>query len=463
MGAAAAQPDRAAAQDPAAVHPGRDDDLGALPAALLPHRRGARGAAGRGARRPRLPRLVREHAPRSSIDPGPPASAVGPVAAGRRRRGRRSSGRAAASARGTDARRGALRRRGRAGRARRPLSSRGCPPTLPEVGGSVVFVRHALPGEQVTVEVTEGEVGDRFLRGDAVAVHEPSPDRVVPPCPYAGPGRCGGCDFQHVDLAAQRRLKAEVVAEQLRRLAGLDRGVVVEPVPGDDDGLRWRTRMRFHRPPDGAARAAGRTLAPGRARRRLPHRRPRTPDHRRGRGRAREPVVEKVRGRRFEVAADGFWQVAPRRARDAGRRGARRVREPRAGDRVLDLYSGVGLFTAFLADAVGPTGRVVAVEGDRTAVDARAGQPRATPVGRGAARRGRPRARAPAGAASRRRGPRPAAGGRQAPVVEEVVALAPRTVVHVACDPASFARDTALFARGRLPARRRCAPSTSSR
>ena len=111
--------------------------------------------------------------------------------------------------------------------------------------GRVVFVRHALPGERVVVEITEGTDGDRFWRGDTVEVPEPSPDRVDPPCPYAGPDRCGGCDFQHVTLARQRSLKADVVREQLSRLAGLDVDVTVEAVPGDHDGLRWRTRQRF--------------------------------------------------------------------------------------------------------------------------------------------------------------------------------------------------------------------------
>ena len=50
----------------------------------------------------------------------------------------------------------------------------------------VVFVRHALPGERVVVEVTEGRDGDRFWRGDAVSVLSTSPDRVPAPCPYAG-------------------------------------------------------------------------------------------------------------------------------------------------------------------------------------------------------------------------------------------------------------------------------------
>ena len=81
---------------------------------------------------------------------------------------------------------------------------------------------------------------------------EPSPDRVAPPCPHAGPGRCGGCDFQHVALPAQRRLKAFRIAEQLDRLAGLQRQVEVEPVEGDDDGLAWRSRVRLAVDRDGA-------------------------------------------------------------------------------------------------------------------------------------------------------------------------------------------------------------------
>src|ERR1700690_3232989 len=60
--------------------------------------------------------------------------------------------------------------------------------------GRVVFVRHSLPGELVGAEVTS--VTNSFLRADAVEVLEASPDRVVPACAHAGPGRCGGCDYQ---------------------------------------------------------------------------------------------------------------------------------------------------------------------------------------------------------------------------------------------------------------------------
>ena len=93
----------------------------------------------------------------------------------------------------------------------------------------VIFVRHALPGEVVRVKVTE--VTSRFARGDAVDVLKASPDRVEPPCRYARPDGCGGCDWQHASLPAQRALKAAVVAQQLRRLAGIDREVTVEELP----------------------------------------------------------------------------------------------------------------------------------------------------------------------------------------------------------------------------------------
>src|SRR5580658_1904887 len=94
-------------------------------------------------------------------------------------------------------------------------------------GLPVLFVRHALPGERVLARVTE--VTSRFARADAIEILAASPDRVVPPCPHAHPGGCGGCDWQHATLPAQRLLKAAVIRQQLRRMAGIDREVTVEP------------------------------------------------------------------------------------------------------------------------------------------------------------------------------------------------------------------------------------------
>ncbi len=126
--------------------------------------------------------------------------------------------------------------------------------------GPVVFVRHALPGETVLARVTD--VTSRLARAEAVDILTRSPDRVEPPCPHAVPGGCGGCDWQHATLPAQRLLKAAVIRQQLKRLAGLDHEVRVEALPGDEEGARpessgpglgWRTRMQFAVRPDGLA------------------------------------------------------------------------------------------------------------------------------------------------------------------------------------------------------------------
>ncbi|MCK7628066.1 class I SAM-dependent RNA methyltransferase [Streptomyces sp. RS10V-4] len=120
--------------------------------------------------------------------------------------------------------------------------------------GQVLFVRHALPGERVRARVTDGEEGARFLRADAVEILTASKDRVEAPCPFSGPGRCGGCDWQHAAPGAQRRLKAAVITEQLSRLAGLTPGDAgwdgtVEPAPGDKvakgEVPAWRTRVQY--------------------------------------------------------------------------------------------------------------------------------------------------------------------------------------------------------------------------
>jgi tRNA/tmRNA/rRNA uracil-C5-methylase (TrmA/RlmC/RlmD family) len=292
----------------------------------------------------------------------------------------------------------------------------------------VVFVRHALPGELVDLVVTEGSDGDRFWRADAVAVHEASPDRVVPPCPYAGPDACGGCDFQHVELGAQRALKAAVVREQLARLAGLDLPVTVEAVPGDDHGLRWRTRQRYVGLPDGR-----RGMRKHRSHDVVPVdecllEAPTDADH-------------VVLGRSFSVAPGGFWQVHPG-APEALVSTVLDLLAPQPGESVLDLYAGVGLFGAFVGERTG--GRVAAVEADREAC-------RHARLNLGE------RAHVTAGPVDRVLAASydepfdlvvldPPREGARRRVVEQVVDRAPRAVAYVACDPAALARDVAIFA-----------------
>ncbi|HET6151910.1 MAG TPA: TRAM domain-containing protein [Marmoricola sp.] len=306
----------------------------------------------------------------------------------------------------------------------------------------VVFVRHALPDERVVIEITD--VAKRFLRGDAVEVLDASPDRVTAPCPLSGPDACGGCDFQHVALPAQRALKAAVVAEQLQRLAGIEREVTVEEVPGAPDGLGWRTRMQYVGLPGGGRglrKNHSHDVVP------VPECLIEAPGARvviAGDPPSRETVVETVRERSFEVAGDGFWQVhpgAPETLVDV----VLEMLAPQPGERAVDLYAGVGLFSAFLAEAVGPTGSVLSIEGDRRASDlAAANLADLRNVRTKAGRVDRVLAEADTMADVVVLDP-PREGARKE-VVAAVVDLAPRAVAYVACDPAALARDLAYFA-----------------
>jgi tRNA/tmRNA/rRNA uracil-C5-methylase (TrmA/RlmC/RlmD family) len=295
--------------------------------------------------------------------------------------------------------------------------------------GPVVFVRHTLPGERVRARVTE--VTSRFARADAVQILAAAPGRVEPPCPYAHPGGCGGCDWQHASLPAQRALKAAVVEQQLLRIAHIERVVTVEALPGDrpgdpDPGLGWRTRVTFAVRPDGLAGlrahrshhvveiddcliAHPRIRDLNVTRRRWPRARSveavtgtggperavivtgaRPPGagtkaqddlpaesvlgQVRGRTtvyRGRPYLSERAAGRDWRVSAPGFWQVHPAVAGTLADAVLDALR-PQPGDTALDLYCGAGLFTGVLAAAVGPDGAVAGVEWDRAAVrDAR--------------------------------------------------------------------------------------------
>ncbi len=352
--------------------------------------------------------------------------------------------------------------------------------------GRVVFVRHTLPGERVVARLTEDAPTASFWRADAVEVLEASPDRVPSVWPEAGPGGVGGGELAHVALPAQRRWKADVVAEQLRRLARTDIPVTVEATPGETDGLGWRTRIELSADTAGRAGmhrfrsdevvalqamplASTAIEALGIFGRRWPagsritvtapvgedrpvvlvDGAPWTAGGPDSRPNARSAVREhaNVRGHRYtwRVAASGFWQVH-REAPEVLAGAVLDALGDVAGATVLDLYSGAGLFTLPLADAVGDGGRVVAVEGDPGAVrDARRNAHDRPHVelhlgGVPEVLRGDPVARADVVVLD----PPRVGAGRE--VVDRVAGLRPGRVVYVACDPAALARDVAYLA-----------------
>jgi tRNA/tmRNA/rRNA uracil-C5-methylase (TrmA/RlmC/RlmD family) len=343
-------------------------------------------------------------------------------------------------------------------------------------------------------------VTSKFARADAVEILVPAAGRVEPPCPYARPGGCGGCDWQHVSLPAQRDLKAAVVRQQLRRIADIEWPVTAEPLPGDapgdpDPGLGWRTRVTFAVRPDGAAGLRAhrshrvvdiddcliahprlRDLGvPGRRWPRVksvetatgtggPERavvvtggRPAAvtqglpAESVLGQSRGRTTVVrgrpyltQHAAGRDWRVSAAGFWQVHPAAA-DVLTVAVLDALRPRPGDTALDLYCGAGLFTGALAAAVGPDGAVTAVEADRTAVrDARRNL-RDTPwatVYQGDAGRVLTQRELPAARLVVLDPPRT---GADRGVIDYLSRPGPNPgrIAYVSCDPATLARDIA--------------------
>jgi tRNA/tmRNA/rRNA uracil-C5-methylase (TrmA/RlmC/RlmD family) len=328
--------------------------------------------------------------------------------------------------------------------------------------GQVIFVRHAIPGERVTVEITD--ITRSFARGNCVVVIDSSPHRVKAPCRYATPHGCGGCDFQHVDLSHQRALKSQIIAEQFKRLAKMEVEVEVEEVLPT---LHWRNRMEFTVSDNSklglfASRssqiveieqcliASTEIDIPMINQRRLP----------KGKrvdvaitssglqeisieGRENFALIkEKVGDVEFSLNPLSFWQ-SHKAAPELLSRVVRELSDPQPGDHVFDLYGGVGLFAAALLPEVGAGGRITIIESDDNAItDAKrnfAEEDRVEVV------HGRVEKALKKYVAANLVILDPPRSGAGASVIEAVVSLKPRAIVYVACDPASLARDTAYL------------------
>jgi len=114
--------------------------------------------------------------------------------------------------------------------------------------GKVIFVPYAIPGETVRAEITEDKEHYAFAR--LVEVLDPSPHRVDPPCPFFGQGKCGGCQWQHIEYSTQLRLKADVLGDQLARIGEIEEPTVQSTLP-DGTGWSYRNHAQFHPAPGG--------------------------------------------------------------------------------------------------------------------------------------------------------------------------------------------------------------------
>jgi len=107
-------------------------------------------------------------------------------------------------------------------------------------GGRTVFVQGACPGDEVAL--AEIEEHQNWSRATIDRVIVPSPDRITPPCPYAG--ACGGCQWQHIAYERQLDAKHRIVADAFERIARLD-GVVVDEVRASQSPLGYRNKIEL--------------------------------------------------------------------------------------------------------------------------------------------------------------------------------------------------------------------------
>ncbi len=361
--------------------------------------------------------------------------------------------------------------------------------------GKVIFVPYAIPGETVRVDITEDKEHYAFAR--LVEVVERASERVDPPCPYFGQGKCGGCQWQHIDYDMQVRLKQEILVDQLERIGDLEEPLVHLTMP-DETGWAYRNHAQFRPAAEGGL---GFQRADGDEARIMPidfcmilH--PALSDLyglidldveglvrlvlRSGTATGdrligfemeedKPPAVEvdetvscvmlleeggyanligdnyiteRVAGHEYRISASSFFQVNTRQA-EALMHLALAYLDLEGDETVLDAFCGVGLFTTHLA---GAAQLVIGIESSPSAVDDLLVNTEAldnVEIIEGAVEDVLPEIAVPLDAVLLD----PPRGGVDRHALDALADLAPERIVYVSCDPATLARDAKRLRR----------------
>ncbi len=358
--------------------------------------------------------------------------------------------------------------------------------------GRPIFVPYAIPGERISARITADH--GRYAFAEGVTLLEPSPDRVLPRCPHFGPGRCGGCQFQHIDAAAQPAYKRDVVIDQLRRIGGFRDPPVLPTLPSPEPWA-YRHHATFHVDAEGRLCFVGTDnealipveechimrpelldlfyqldfeMIPALDRVRLqagsagdlmvilstkddqaPELEVDLPVSVNLLLSDNEPVnligsshvVYAVRGRSFRVTAGAFFQVNLPQTETLVDLVLRKL-DLHGGEAVLDLYAGVGLFTAFIGERAS---FVTSVESYPPAVsdaDENLSDLDNIDLIEGNVEDVLPDIAGPFDAAV----VDPPRTGIEKDALDALVGLAPRTLVYVSCEPSTLARDAKRLA-----------------
>ena len=117
---------------------------------------------------------------------------------------------------------------------------------IARVNGAVVFVPHAVRGEEIDLRITK--VMKTSCAGEIVKIHDPSPERMEPECPYAG--KCGGCAYRHLTYPEELWAKRQRVQDALTRIGGLE--LTVEEILGAKNPEHYRNKSQYPVGADGS-------------------------------------------------------------------------------------------------------------------------------------------------------------------------------------------------------------------
>ena len=325
--------------------------------------------------------------------------------------------------------------------------------------GKIIFIEGALPGEKVQIEIIKAKKD--FAQARVVKVLEPSPYRIDATCPLYGV--CGGCNMQHANIAGQRKFKKEVAADAFKRMGKIDLPASLTISGGEP--WEYRSRARFHQSQQqkwGFLRAHSRQVVP------VAHCPLLTP----GLQKNWPQQVAKQKARQMQIwegtAGISAWDTHPRTKAPAAQTQIlhktfsadasvffqsnlpmtevllERVLHhiPSSGGRAIDLFSGVGVFAAFLEEHFE---QVQAVERHLGCMEH-------------ARRNLRPSTEfvnAPAETWLTSKSGRhadllvvdPPRTGLPANLRQSLVAARPRNMIYVSCDPVTLARDAGELVR----------------
>lgn len=112
--------------------------------------------------------------------------------------------------------------------------------------GRAVFIPFGLPGERVSVRLTDEK--KNFARGEIVEILSPSPDRIEPKCKHFG--ECGGCHYQNLSYEKQLAAKTDILIDQLKRIGKIE-NPPVKPMVASLNPWNYRNHVQFSLDRDG--------------------------------------------------------------------------------------------------------------------------------------------------------------------------------------------------------------------